>query len=231
VVSLAGALAHAQRFLLEPADAARKPPRTGEPHLAAFEPEHLEVGVLGLSRRCGASTVARGLALALSVPGARSSHVIAVSPRAGSATAGGSTGGVSQWDVPPSLIDSTEIAEYGGMVARLAGRPAAHVWDIDPSRVERAALVIGQMDRVLAVADGTGEPSLAELVTDMLSERFGSVLLVANRARDAERWDRRAIACLPESRIAAALVARGRRPGGAYWAALSELRALVEGAR
>src|SRR5919204_251569 len=104
------------------------------------------------------------------------------------------------------------------------GGPSALVWDVGTGEVERAAEVITASDPVLLVADGSREPALAELVTDMLTERFGRVLLVANRVGNPERWERRAVTCLPGSRIGAALVARGRRSPGAFWAAVSELR-------
>lgn len=228
---LAAALARAQGFLLEPKEASPNAPSEREPdQVAGLEPGQVEIAVLGLSAGCGASTVARGIALSLCVAEARTSHVISVGRRVPrSAPARGSPSGISQWDVPLSLNDEAEVAQYGQMVVRLAGRPAAIVWDVDPGQVERAASAVARVDRILMVADGSGEPSLAELVSDMLAQRFGRVLLVANRVREVERWDRRAIACFPDSRIAAALVARGRRPGGAFWAALSQLRALLEG--
>jgi hypothetical protein len=83
---------------------------------------------------------------------------------------------------------------------------------------------------VVAVAPGDGEPALAELVAGMLADRFGRVLLVANRVGDPVCWSGRAAACVPVSRVGAMLAGRGRRPAGAFGAALRELAGLVEGA-
>jgi hypothetical protein len=78
------------------------------------------------------------------------------------------------------------------------------------------------------VADGPAEPALCAVVCDMLTERYGSVLLAGNRVRDGERWAGRCQVAVPESRLAALLIARGRAPGGAVGDALARLAALVE---
>lgn len=228
------AMAVVHGLLLEPAEAPSRPDRLPAPErpLAAELPPTLssvEVVVLGLSAGCGVSTVARGIAGALAVASRRPAHLVALAaagsaprplPRA--ALAGGSL-----WEIPVTLSDPEEVAEYGAMVRRLAG-PAAVVWDVPSSEAARAALAITAADAVLAVAAGDGEPALAELVAGMLSERFGRVPVVANRAGDAARWSGRAAASIPSSRIGAMLASRGRRPGGAFGAALADLAALVE---
>jgi hypothetical protein len=219
-------------LLLEPAEAPSRPGRTARERSVAAAPQpalsSVEVVVLGLSAGCGVSTVARGIAVALAVA-SRSAHVVTLAaaghaprplPRAG-------LGGGSLWEIPATLSDPEEVAEYGAMVRRLAG-PAAVVWDVPSSEAARAALATVAADAVLAVAAGDGEPALAELVAGMLAERFGRVPVVANRAGDAARWSGRAAVSIPPSRIGAMLASRGRRPGGAFGATLADLAALVE---
>ena len=83
-------------------------------------------------------------------------------------------------------------------------------------------------DAVVCIADGDAEPALSTLVCEMLAERVGRVLLVANRVRDQETWAGRASVEVPDSRLAALLIVRGRRPGGAFALAVARIAALVE---
>jgi hypothetical protein len=227
VLSLMGlALARAQDFLLEP-------PAPGGTSSDSLPPGGIEAVVLGLRSGSGASTLARGLAATLAVAGPRRTHLLAVggSRNRTAPLGGGAFGGGSLWEVPAGLHDREEVAEYGSMVARLAGEHAALVWDVPSCAVERAAVVAARADVVLAVAPGSGEPAFAEVVSGMLAERFDRVVLVANNVTDPGRWSGRADVCVPGSRWGALLAGRGRRPPGAFGAALEELAALVEGMR
>jgi hypothetical protein len=62
----------------------------------------------------------------------------------------------------------------------------------------------------------------------MLGERYGAVVLAANRVRDDAEWEGRSDILVPESRLAALLLARGRAPGGPFGDALGRLAMLVE---
>jgi hypothetical protein len=88
--------------------------------------------------------------------------------------------------------------------------------------------VVDSATPVVLVTPGSGDPAIAELVASLMKERISRLLLVVNRVRDGEAWKDRADVCLPESRLGAALVGRGRRPPGAFGAALARLGALVE---
>ena len=126
-----------------------------EPQVPDVHPaRRLEVGVKGLSTGCGATTVARGLALEL--PGAEVTDGVAPGP-------------------------------HGVLVA---------------------------------VADRTGVPVLAGLVTERLAQRHAHVVLVVNRPDDPGEWERAGAVCLPQSRLAVMLIARGHRPWGGFGAAL-----------
>lgn len=187
---------------------------------------HLEAVVLGLRSGSGASTLAGGLAATLAE--SRSVHLVAVGASGKKAVrVFGTRAGGSPWDTT-GLIDPRAGADYGSVLARLGHRPAAVVWDVPPGEIAGAAEVVTRADVILAVAPGSGEPAFAEVVGGILAERFGQVVLVANAAREPARWSGRAAVCVPESRLGAVLAARGRRPAGAFGAALEEMAALVE---
>ena len=224
---IAAALARAQGFLLEPAAAVEPAPTAIAPApLASCGP--VDVVVTGLSRRSGATTVAAGLAQALAVPGGRSAHLVSLRAEPGGARR--APPGVAAWELPPALRDAEEVADYGATLGRLAagGGEAAVVWDVRADDVARAARLMEDCDAVVCVAAGSAEPALCTLVCEMLAERYGRVVLVANRVDDEGAWSRRAAVAVPDSRLAAILIARGRTPGGAVGASMSRLAALVE---
>jgi hypothetical protein len=223
---IAAALARAQGFLLEPVAAEPAPVPAAVAPLETAPP--VNVAVTGLSRGSGATTVACALARALVVPGIRSAHLISLGPGPGEAPR--APAGVSVWELPPALEAPEEIADYGATLGRLAagGAGAAVVWDVRADEVARATCVIEESAALVCVADGNAEPTLGNLVRDMLGERYGRVLLVANRVRDYEAWAGHCSACIPDSRLAALLIARGRAPGGPAGEAIARLAALVE---
>jgi hypothetical protein len=183
------AVARAHDFLLEPVSAVRlRPGRSGR----------TEVAVLGLSDGCGASTVARGLALTLKVPGGRAVQVL----RAGE----------------DPVEDDEVIASADG--------PAALVWDIASGGGAAARLIAQRTNAVVLVAAAGSPPPLAELVARALEKELGPVILVANRVTDPSPWSC-ADLCLPESRLGAALTRRGHRPPGALGSALARLTELI----
>lgn len=193
-------------------------------------PPCVEAVVLGLRSGSGASTLARGLAAVLASAAGRHAHLLALgSPRNGvTPRRGGLLGGGSLLDVPAGLHDSDKVAEYGSMVVRAGVEGAALVWDVPPREIERAGAAAARADVVIAVAHGSGEPALAEVVSGMLAERFAPVVLVANNVSDRTRWAGRAEVCVPGSRWGALVAGHGRRPGGAFGAALAQLAALAE---
>jgi hypothetical protein len=223
---LTAALARAHGFLLAPAaetgavsanELVLRPSAVARP---------LRVAVIGLTRRSGATLVARGLAHALAVPGLRESHLLSLAGAAPDRAA--RAGVVRRWEVPPALREPAEVAEYGETVGRLAGGTAALVWDFSAADSSLATAAIRASDRAVAVASGSAEPALATLVCSMLAERVGDVLLVANRVLDPDRWTGRCVVALPESRLGAFAAARGRMPGGELGLGLRRLAAAVE---
>jgi hypothetical protein len=80
---------------------------------------------------------------------------------------------------------------------------------------------------LVAVADGRREPPLAALVRDVLADRHERVVLVGNRARDADAWREQGAVCVPESRLGVWLLEHRRRPRGAMGTAFEVLAATV----
>jgi hypothetical protein len=145
----------------------------------------VEVVVTGLSAGAGATTVCRGLAIALRRHGA-------------------------------------DVTEVGASGAVAAGPGTTVVRDVPPSEAARPRC--GRAGCVLVtVADGRREPELATLVAAVLARRHEHVVLVANWVADASAWAGHGAVCIPESRLAALLVGRGRRPPGAMGAGFDAL--------
>jgi hypothetical protein len=138
-------------FLVEPA---------GETGAAA--PPALDVGVTGLSRGCGTTTVADGL----------------------------------RRELPSAQVIDGAVPARAGVLVVVAGR--------------------------------AGLPVLAQLVTDRLSERHASVVLVANRPEDPGEWERAGAVCVPHSRVGVLLLAHGRRARGPFGSALRRVARTVQ---
>src|SRR3954447_24835335 len=194
---LAAVLARAEGFLVEPAT-----PAAGRLETVPPAASPIQVAVTGLSRGSGATTIAAGLAHALVVPDERSGHLISLTQGAAPPRR---LPGVAAWDLPPALTDPREIAEYGATLGRVAagGGAVAVVWDVRADDATRAARVLEECDALVCVAEGAAEPALSRVVCDMIGERLGRIVLVANRVRDDERWTGRCTVAIPESRLAA----------------------------
>ena len=120
-----------------------------------------------------------------------------------------------------------ELAAAPGSGAVAAGPGTAVVRDTAPAAVAR--LRPSGPGRVLvAVADARREPPLAALVCGVLAERHERVVLIANRARDVEGWAGQGALCVPESRLGAWLLGRGRQAPGAMGGAFTEIAAAVQ---
>jgi hypothetical protein len=218
---LAGGLQRVGAYLLEPPPQSAPPEieiRTREP-----APARADVLVLGLTRRCGVSTLARGLAAQLGAGGAQGHVVTLRAPGDGSSRGHASRGGGYVWDLPGGLHDPAEVAEYGRLVGRLAGGSGV-VWDVPATELQRVREL--EPSLTVLVVPGQSQPALAELVAETLRERLPELLVVANRVRSSERWSGLAAICVPDSRLGALLAARGRRPGGRMGEALARLAEL-----
>jgi hypothetical protein len=179
VSAMGSALRRAGGLLVEPPPAA--PPT---------RPPPLDVVVTSLGAGAGATTVCRGLAIAL-----RRLRPVELAGMDSCAPVAAGPGTV--------VVRDTAPADAGPLCHRGAGRV------------------------LVAVADGRREPPLAALVRDVLADRHERVVLVGNRARDADAWREQGAVCVPESRLGVWLLERRLRPRGAMGTAFEVLAAAV----
>lgn len=220
-----GTLARLQGWLVEPAarpeGAVVVPLGSG---MGDWPPRPL-VAVVGLSPRCGATTLARALGACL----ARRDH-------AGAALV---TGAYDRSSLPLAVRGAARLAarlplaaparasgrlclvdtpDYAGLAAR-RDHLAPVVLDVPRDRSPDDAVSLA--DLAVLVAPGHAEPALAELAAAGLERPGRAPLIVVNRAADPSPWHGRAFAVLPESRVGARLAARGWEARGPYATAVA----------
>jgi hypothetical protein len=225
-------LARAEAWLLEPA-APRAPAPTPAP------PPRPVVVVRGLARGCGASTVARVLAVAL----ARGD------PAGAAVVVGGPQGAGPRIAVPAAVRAGRMLMDLGCGTVRPAGRVclvadselvpaivARRAWPvvIDVAHASHPAEGLGAADVAVVVASPVVEPSLVAAVEASLLTAGHRVEVVANRVEPDEREEgelRPARAGgplgarleIPESRLAAQLALACREARGAFAGPVAEL--------
>jgi hypothetical protein len=225
-------LAKAEAWLLEPA---QRTPERAAPLDAegAFEarasslspprpPVRPVVAVLGLLPGCGATTVARALALEL---GARDPA------RAGIVVSESGAGGPPLPASPPAVRLARSLRAAGRDDARAAGRICL-LGALPPPSLRPVPIVIdcglggpgpALADRRAIVAGPRVEPSLAQVVASSLERSGRPPALVANRVEEIDRWRAVGALVVPESRVGAVLALAGRDPRGALGAAVRRL--------
>ena len=229
---VASALAAATDWLIEPAE-----PREADRSPAPLEARPV-VAVVGLSTRCGATTVARavGAELAARDPAgacAVSSAAAAVTLPLGLPGAGRLTRTLAPLFAGRArpcgrlcLVEAPDAARLADAVRYLAPL----VLDVDDPAEASAAAALA--DHVLLVGSPATEPALGAVLGESLARVGPDPLAVLNRAgREAERWEGRAEAELPDSRMGAQLALAGREPRGQLGRAVAELADRCEAAR
>ena len=229
---VASALAAATDWLIEPA----------EPAEADRLPAPLDarpvVAVVGLSPRCGATTVARAVGAEL---GARD-------PAAACAVTSAAAAGTVPLGLPGAARLTRTLSPLFAGRARACGRLclveaqdrarladavrylAPLVLDVDDPAEASAAAALD--DHVLLVGSPATEPALGAVLGESLARVGPDPLAVLNWAgREAERWEGRAEAELPDSRMGAQLALAGREPRGQLGRAVAELADRCEAAR
>lgn len=227
---LASALGAAAGWLIEPA----------EPVEAGGSQAPLEaravVAVIGLSARCGGTTVARALGAELAARDPGGACAVTSTAAAGTVPLGLPGAARLARTLSPlfagraraygrlCLVDAADRAALAAAVRRLAPL----VLDVDdPAEASCAAALA---DQVLLVGSPATEPALASVLAEALRRVGPDPLAVLNRSgRDAERWDGRAVVRLPESRMGAQLALAGREPRGDLGRAIAELADRCEG--
>jgi hypothetical protein len=202
------AVTRAERWLLEP-----PPPR---PRAAEPAPEvRPVVAVIGLGPRCGATTVARALAIELAQrdrSGAAlvSARVRGPAPALATAAARRLARGLPR-DVAAAagrlcLLDPDDPA-----VRELArSRPAPLVLDVEHGTPPQGPVALA--DSTVLVAGLEVEPSLADVVADALARGGVAPPVVVNRAAEPDLWGPRGALMIGEARLGARLALAGRDP-------------------
>src|SRR4051812_15975853 len=226
----ATALARVEEFLLEPAEPMRDEP-SREPGL----PRPV-VAVFGLARRCGATTVARGLAAELAARDGGAAAVSSPVSAAGIPLASPAAARLAKTmaDVPHArtravgrlcLVDGPSPVE----LADAARLQAPLVLDAGSDQVGGAAAAVA--DHVVLVGAPAIEPALATVVSSCLARVGPAPIVAVNRSAGDAGWEGRAALELPDSRMGAQLALGGREPRGAFGRAVAELADLCEEAQ
>lgn len=202
------AVSRAERWLLEP-----PPPR---PHAAEPAPEMRPVvAVVGLGPGCGATTIARALAVELarrdrSGAALASARVRGPAPALATAAARRLARGLPREVATAAgrlcLLDPDDPA-----VRELAhSRPAPLVLDVEHGRPPQGPVALA--DHAVLVAGVEVEPSLADVVAESLARDGVPPPIVVNRAVDPGPWGRRGALVVGEARLGARLALAGRDP-------------------
>jgi hypothetical protein len=219
---VANALGAAGAWLLDP-------PAGRAAAAAAPVPARPVVAVFGLSPRCGATVVARALAVELA----------ARDPGAAAAVACDDLGSGLALATPAATRLARTLADVPGAATRAVGRlclaagadPLAladcarhHA----PLVLDAGATVLGGRpaaiaDAALLVAAPGAEPALAAVAAACIGRVGAEPLVVVSGARR----DRSAAVCLPRSRMGAQLALGGREPRGELGRAIARLADLM----
>jgi hypothetical protein len=202
------AVSRAERWLLEP-----PPPR---PHAAEPAPDvRPVVAVVGLGPGCGATTIARALAVELarrdrSGAAIASARVRGPAPALATAAARRLARGLPREVATAAgrlcLLDPDDPA-----VRELAhSRPAPLVLDVEHGTPPQGPVALA--DHVVLVAGVEVEPSLADVVAESLARDGVPPPIVVNRAVDPGQWGRRGALVVGEARLGARLALAGRDP-------------------
>jgi hypothetical protein len=221
---VAGALAAAGSFLLEPAvprpDSPSEVPTGARPVIAVF----------GLARGCGVTVVSRALAAELAGRDAGGAAAVHCDARAAKALA----------DVPRADTRAVgRLCLVAGADRAALANTARHLAPLvlDAGSTSLGGAPAALADRVVVVATTSTEPALASVAVECLGRLGRDPVVVLNRAATgdgeeaAHAWDDRATRHLPESRMGAQLALGGREARGELGRAIAELADLCEAGR
>ncbi len=199
------------------------------PPLEAWRPARPVVAVVGLTARCGTSTVARWLAAALAARDPDGAAVVSGAGVAGSLVPAGTAAGrlardLSSWSITPALsvgrlcvVEPSEQAE----LTVATSRRAPLVLDVGHGAAPTSAAELA--DHVVLVASPQVEPALAAVVAASIARSGPEPLLVINRCGEPGLWAERPALRIPESRLDAWLARAGRDARAAAGPAIAEL--------
>jgi hypothetical protein len=228
-----GLLAAVAAFLVEPAaDGAISAPRLPWP--LESRPA---VAVIGLSPRCGTTTVARALGVELALRDPEGASIV---------TAAALAGGPIPLGAPAAARLGRALRRAVDVPMRPAGRLCLAEWAahdafplvgaargtaplvLDVAEPSRSTLAASLADAVVVVGAPCGEPALAAMLSRSLTSVGPEPVVVLNRQGEGtQRWDGHCVLTLPDSRLGAQLAKAGREPHGVLAAAVSRLCDLI----
>jgi hypothetical protein len=231
---VAGALAAAGSFLLEPAV-----PRSDCPSEAPSGMRAV-IAVFGLARGSGVTMVSRALAVELASRDAAGTAAVHCDARAAGiplATHAAARLAKALADVPGA--DTRAV----GRLCLVAGAERAALADtarhfapvvLDAGSASLGGAPAALADRVVVVATATIEPALASVAVECLGRLGCEPIVALNRApaghagEASSPWEGRAAVQLPESRMGAQLALGGREARGELGRAVAELADMCE---
>ena len=185
------------------------------------------VGVVGLARRCGATTVARALAAELASRHGGAAVVAsparpAVVPLGSSAPAALLAETLGQLDARRAAGRLCLAACADAEVLASATREVAPaVMEVEPGTASLDAARV--LDRILLVASPGLEPALAAAVAETIVAVAEPPVIAVNKASDHGPWLVHADVLVPDSRVGARLALAGREPRGWLGRAVEQL--------
>ena len=218
-------LRRAGDWLVEP-DPAASP--TGGGALAVVRPRSYPlVGVVGLARKCGTTTLARAVAAELASRHGGAAVVAsatrpAVVPLGSSAPAARLAETLSQLDERRAAgrlcLAACADAE---LLASVTREVAPAVMEVQPGSAAVGAARV--LDRIVLVASPKLEPALAGAVAETIAAVAEAPVIAVNRTSDHGPWLVHADVLVPDSRVGARLALAGREPRGWLGRAVEQL--------
>jgi hypothetical protein len=218
-------LRRAGEWLVEPAAAASAEPA---PTLTVVPPRSYPlVGVVGLARRCGATTVARALAAELA--SRHGGAAVVASPTRPAVVPLGSSAPAAHLADTLAQLDERRAAgrlclaacSDARLLAAATRQVAPAVMEVQPGSAALDAARV--LDRILLVASPALEPALAAAVAETIAAVADPPLIAVNRASDHGLWLVHADVLVPDSRVGARLALAGREPRGWLGRAVEQL--------
>jgi hypothetical protein len=218
-------LRRAGEWLVEPApDVGRESARA----LAVVPPRSYPlVGVVGLARKCGATTLARALAAELAAR--HEGAAVVASPGRPAIVPLGSFAPATHLAQTLAQLDERRAAGRlclaacadAEVLASATREVAPAVMEVEPGCAALEAARV--LDRILLVAPPGLEPALAAAVGETIAAVGEPPLLAVNRASDHGPWLVHADVLVPDSRVGARLALAGREPHGWLGKAVKQL--------